>query len=354
MLTSQRTNDNGTVHRAGALATAVLAACALLAPVAVAAGPPSVSTTTDATGVTQTAATIHGTVNPNGSEVSDCHVDYGTTTGYGQRAACDVAPGSGTAEVAVAATITNLTPSTRYHFRVVAGNGAGAGEGSDSFLDTQDPPAPTATTTAPSALGGGHATASGTVNPNGLDTSCSFDYGTSASYGYSAPCDEVVGAGTSPVQVHATLNGLTPGLQVHYRLVAYNKTGTTNGADQTFTMPLESGGPGTTDDGDTAARGSVSLPSRIRVRSGRATTRVTCRGAGACHGTLTLTARGRGGHARSVKVAGIRVDLAPGQSRAVTIRLSTAGRAALRRSRALRVTARGVGADAQLTLTARG
>jgi subtilisin family serine protease len=84
-----------------------------------------------ATSVTQTSATLGATVNPNGSEVSDCFFEYGTTVSYGSTAACSPAPGSGTSSVAVAAPVGGLTASTTYHFRVVAKSAGGSAEGAD-------------------------------------------------------------------------------------------------------------------------------------------------------------------------------------------------------------------------------
>ena len=48
---------------------------------------PAVETTT-ASSLTQTAATLNATVNPNGATISDCHFEYGTATSYGASAPC--------------------------------------------------------------------------------------------------------------------------------------------------------------------------------------------------------------------------------------------------------------------------
>ena len=93
---------------------------------------------------------------------------------------------------------------------------------------------PTATTGSSSKLAQSSATVSGTVNPNGTDTSYHFEYGTTASYGSSTPSTDA-GAGTADVPVSADLTGLTSSTTYHFRLVAVSSAGTTNGADQTFT-----------------------------------------------------------------------------------------------------------------------
>src|SRR5207302_663 len=50
--------------------------------------PPNAPTvkTEPASAVSQTQATLNATVNPNGSEVTECKLEYGTTTSYGQNA----------------------------------------------------------------------------------------------------------------------------------------------------------------------------------------------------------------------------------------------------------------------------
>src|SRR4051812_3266229 len=65
---------------------------------------PAVDATFGADPLAQTTATVSGTVNPNGSEVTDCHVEYGTTVFYGGTAPCTPAsPGAGMTDVTVSA-----------------------------------------------------------------------------------------------------------------------------------------------------------------------------------------------------------------------------------------------------------
>ena len=89
-----------------------------------------------ASAVTQTTATLNATVNPNGGEVSDCKLEYGTSSSYGSSAPCTPQPGSGTTPVPVSAAITTLTPNTTYHFRVTATNATGTTTGTDQDLET--------------------------------------------------------------------------------------------------------------------------------------------------------------------------------------------------------------------------
>ena len=90
-----------------------------------------------ASSVTQTTATLNGTVNPNGFEVSECRLDYGLTEGYGSSAPCSPSPGSGTSPVSVAAALESLSENTTYHFRVVAANANGTSFGADQTFTTR-------------------------------------------------------------------------------------------------------------------------------------------------------------------------------------------------------------------------
>jgi hypothetical protein len=94
---------------------AALAGSALLAPVALAA----LSVTTGpATGITSHAATLYGTINPDGQEVR-WQFQYGLTKSYNKSTpVVDIPAGKGA--VTVAWRITGLTPNTVYHYRLVA------------------------------------------------------------------------------------------------------------------------------------------------------------------------------------------------------------------------------------------
>ena len=94
--------------------------------------------------------------------------------------------------------------------------------------------APTALTGPVNAVGGSTATVTGTVNPGGAATDWWFEYGTSTSYG-SKTGTTTTGTGSTNIAVNASLTGLSPATTYHYRLVAKNASGTSNGADGVFT-----------------------------------------------------------------------------------------------------------------------
>jgi streptogramin lyase len=107
-----------------------------------------------ASSITQTSATLNGTVNPNGWEVGACKFDYGPTTGYGSSAPCTPSPGSGESSVAVSASIGGLSANSEYHFRIVATNANGTSKGADRSFKTQpNPPNPPSITKLKPKLG---------------------------------------------------------------------------------------------------------------------------------------------------------------------------------------------------------
>jgi hypothetical protein len=113
----------------------LLTLSALEAPGAAATGAPVVQTAA-ASGIVSFAATLHGSVNPNGAVVSDCHFEYGTTFAYGMSVGCDKAPGSGTSPVAVSTLVPGLAQTTTYHFSLVATNVKGTVTGGDATFTT--------------------------------------------------------------------------------------------------------------------------------------------------------------------------------------------------------------------------
>jgi hypothetical protein len=96
--------------------------------------PLPVATTGHATAVTQTSATLTGTVNPEG-EATIYGFQYGTSTAYGSVTPAGSA-GSGTKNVAVAMTIGSLAPNTTYHYRLVATSVNGTTRGHDFSFRT--------------------------------------------------------------------------------------------------------------------------------------------------------------------------------------------------------------------------
>ena len=198
--------------------------------------------TGDATNLAETSATLNGHVDPAGAgDIIDCHFEYGTDTTYGTSVPCVPAtPISSPADVS--ADISGLTPSTIYHFTLVVSSGsAGSVSGNDTTFQTTGPPIvqsqPATNITENSA------TLNAAVDPAGFETTCVFQYVDDVSFqatGYtgatSAPCvpASVGSVGGAFVPVSADVSGLASSTLYHFRAVAMNSVGTTNGDDTTF------------------------------------------------------------------------------------------------------------------------
>ena len=204
-----------------------LAALALAAPSTLAAAGGPTASTGSASAVTASSAVITGTVNPNGSATT-YQVQYGASAAYGSATAPGSA-GSGTAATPISVPIGGLAPDTTYHYRVVATSSNGTVDGADATFTTAKAP-PSVTVLPPSSVTATSAVAAASVNPNGVATSVTFQYGHATAYG-SSTAAVATGAGTAAVRVQATIANLSPGTVYHYRAVATNADGTTFGAD---------------------------------------------------------------------------------------------------------------------------
>lgn len=175
-----------------------------------------------------TGATLTGSVNPDGTTITACRFDYGTSTSYGQSVPCASTP-SGSSPVQVSAQIAGLQPNTNYDFRLVVTNSAGSNTGSNVSFRTEPPSFAANVTDTSADL---HAQ----IVPGVVDTTYHFDWGTTTAYGNSIPIpDADIGTGTSAVAVTQGLSGLSTETTYHFRLVASNSDGSIDGPDGTFT-----------------------------------------------------------------------------------------------------------------------
>jgi streptogramin lyase len=100
-------------------------------------------------------------------------------------------------------------------------------------LADEKPPHVYTVTEAASEVKGTTAKLNGTVNPEALETKYYFQYGTTISYG-SSTSELSAGSGVTNQAESAALTSLKGSTEYHYRLVAKNSTGTTDGEDATF------------------------------------------------------------------------------------------------------------------------
>jgi hypothetical protein len=188
-------------------------------------------TTLAANPVTETSATINGTINPNGL-ASTYYFDWGTTISYGNSTPATPA-GSGISNTAVSANISGLIPGTPYHYRIVGVNSDGTTNGNDM---TYTPGVAGITTTAVTAITVVSATSGGNVIYDGGSsvTARGVCWGTAANptlTGNHTTDGSGLGVFTS------SITGLSSITTYHIRAYAINGNGTFYGDDLSFTTP---------------------------------------------------------------------------------------------------------------------
>jgi hypothetical protein len=129
----------------------------------------------------------------------------------------------------------------------------------------------TATTGSASEITSSTALLSSTVNPARESLSvCEFEYGTTTSYGSTAPCTPKIPEGESPVPVSGSLSGLAASTVYHFRISVTGGAGTTFGADATF-LTLAASGSATSKSGETVTASSGPLKATASGGTGTVT-----------------------------------------------------------------------------------
>ena len=202
-----------------ALGVTALAAL-LIASVAMAAAP--AATTEPATAVTATTATLEGTVSPNQEETT-YYFEYGTTTEYGTKTPTE-GPFGGNADKKAKADVTGLTPSTTYHYRVVATNPSGTTMGADATFTTAAPDPNANSVTIKSSRAtltfGSATTISGNVNgPENAGVEVTLEENP---YPYTGGF-KATGLKTTTNPTGGYSLSVTPAVNTHYRVTAKTK-----------------------------------------------------------------------------------------------------------------------------------
>ena len=191
-----------------------------------------------ATDVTQTSATLNGSLDPNGED-THYYFEWGTDTTYGSTSAD--APGDDAGSTAgstpVSFGLEGLTAFTTYHYRIVASNSLGTSLGPDRTFRTEAPMLPGVSSTAVSDVGPTAATLSAEITPGFGETVYVFEYGPTTEYGFATDVSESIGSDNDPHSVTAELADLAPGTTYFVRAVAINFGGTTHGPATTFVTP---------------------------------------------------------------------------------------------------------------------
>lgn len=194
---------------------------------------------------------------------------------------------------------------------------------------------PAVVTTDAVDLAGESAILTAQVDPNRLPTSVWFEYGETTAYGSRTPNEVISGNGFKPVG--ASVTGLDPGRAYHFRAVAANSVGQTAGQNGSFAIP---------DPERPRVRArAVETDLADVVRAGRL--RLIVESDEAVEVSLKATmGKGAGANAkpRRLTVARGRASLDAAGSEVATLRLTGAGRRALKRLEraelSLRVSAR--------------
>jgi hypothetical protein len=195
-----------------------------------------------------TQAKLHGEVNPVGAGEANCEFEIGTTREYGLKAACTAPVADGSAASPVEATATGLESDTRYFYRLDAGNHNGVNTGIGPEDEGEF------TTSGPGVheefvvgITSTSATMGAAIDPNGSETTYFFEYGLSTEYGHEVPLapGEAIGKGSGDVKVTQNLQGLIPGTEYHFRVVAVSALASGSfelkGPDHTFSTDSAGG-----------------------------------------------------------------------------------------------------------------
>jgi hypothetical protein len=184
-----------------------------------------------------TEATMHGSIDPENEAVTECRFEYGTESSSEHSEPCEQTP-TGASRVPVSAKLHGLEPRTTYHFRlsvVVEGQTRSSDELTFYTVDK-----PAIQVEPVSNISSTEATLSAHINPSSLPSSYQVEYGTNEAYGSKTP-ETSLPASQTAVSVQVHLSGLEANTVYHFRFVASNALGLTNGSDVTFTTAIRQG-----------------------------------------------------------------------------------------------------------------
>lgn len=207
------------------------------------------STTTAATNVQPTTATLNGHLTGNGNALASISFTWGTSSTLSSGNTITVAntttlPGSATA-YPVLANITGLTGGTTYYFEVSGTYASGASTtrgGILSFVTPASVVPPTATTNAATSVTDTTATINGVGTSNGASSTLTFTWGTSPTLASGnttvTPSQSPLAPNAVNTPAYANLTGLTGGTTYYFRITISNANGTVNGVILQFVTPV--------------------------------------------------------------------------------------------------------------------
>ncbi|MFH1188923.1 MAG: fibronectin type III domain-containing protein [bacterium] len=201
-------------------------------------GDAPLATTNVSSGISETSATLNGSVTPRNS-YTDTWFEYGTTMSLGWTTVTQ-SVGSSNYSQLVQKNVSNLSVNMTYYYRVVARNSYGTTYGNIASFATGQGYMPAIgntpyTTTYPASnIASTGVTLNGSVNSNGYSTNVWFEYGRTNTFGTRTVTNNV-GSGTGLLNRYQNIGSLTANTTYYYRVVAQNAYGTSYGSVVTFT-----------------------------------------------------------------------------------------------------------------------
>jgi hypothetical protein len=191
------------------------------------------TTTTGSVDLAPTAAGLHGTLNADGVETTDCRFEWGTTIELTSSTPCAEGNSfSGSDDNTVSAQLGGLVKGEAYYFRLSAKNAndrlsPGArvkfiAQGKPILADQYV-----------SQVNTDGVQLNGSVDPNGGPTTYRFQWGLDQGYGSSSP-EVTLPSRVQPADVSYVVTGLAPDTTYHYRLVAEDEAGQSEAQDRIF------------------------------------------------------------------------------------------------------------------------
>ncbi len=205
--------------------------------------PPGAPEALEPTSVTGTRATLEGVLNPGaagepGSYVFVYRQNPGECEGKGQKTTTSGSSSGEASEHVPGEPVSGLLANTTYTYCLKATNGVGETAVSAPRSFTTPAEEPSVTAESFTDVGSSSAVLHATVEPGGNSTSVFFEYGPSSSYGNTTGVQSA-GNGSTPVNVQAAIENLTPDSTIHFHAVTTsNGHSTGTGADTSFnTLP---------------------------------------------------------------------------------------------------------------------
>jgi hypothetical protein len=194
--------------------------------------------------ITSSGGGVSGTVDPNGpgagypkSSATTYRVEYKRSADSQWTAFTPNIPvGAGDDPIPFQVGLSDLAPNTPFDVKVVAEKAfVPNGTVSKTVSFTTEPAAPEVLSEWATDLQVTSATLHARVNPLGTPTSYHFEYGSTPAYGSETP-ETDMGDSLDPTAIAESVEDLPVDTTTHFRVVATNAVGTTNGPDQSFSF----------------------------------------------------------------------------------------------------------------------